>query len=165
MTIVVSRMNQKQKITEAIERSIPMLPSEAQAIIKSMLDPTNIAIVGGTLIAWSSSHFIGIGEIIDAILLTTGVIILGLSVFDGVGELFEFLNVVKRATTDNQLNTAARHFAKAVNILGISIISALLLRRNARPVLKRRSYRYRPMPKIGNPPLKTIITRPQRLFS
>jgi hypothetical protein len=80
--------------------------------------------------------------------------ILGFSVFNGVGELVDFMNAVKRATTDSQLNTAARHFAKAVNILGISIISAIFLRRNAGPVLKRRSFRYRPIPKISNPPLK-----------
>jgi hypothetical protein len=48
------------------------------------------------------------------------------------------------------------------DLRGGSIIFGKLLRR---PVLKRRSYRYRPMPKIGNPPLKTIITRPQRLSS
>ena len=90
--------------------------------------------------------------------------ILGLSVFGGgVGELLDFIDVAKRTTTDSQLNTAARHFAKAVNILGISIISALLLRRNARLALKRKFLRYKPMPKVGNPPLKTIITRPSRL--
>jgi len=156
-------MSNDKKLTLAIERSLPMMPSEAAEIVKSMLSPANIAIMLGTLVLWAASHFVGIGEIVDIILLATGVLILGFSVFDGAQELSSFTTTAINASDENQIDVAARHFAKAVDILGISIISAILLRRSARPVLKRGMPRYHPMPKLGEPPLKTIIKRPQSL--
>lgn len=167
MAVAINRMSQQEKIVEAINRSLPLLPAESQAIIKSILEPANIAIMVGTLVLWAGSHFIGIGEIVDVILLATGVLILGFSVFGGAGELSDFTTTALKASTDAQLNDAAQHFAKAVTILGISIISAILLRSSAKSVIARGTPRYKPMPRVGSPPssLKPRITRPFRLRS
>lgn len=163
MAEAIASLSNDKKLALAIERSLAMLPVEAAEIVKSMLSPTNIAIMLGTLVLWATSHFVGIGEIVDVILLAAGVLILGFSVFDGAEELTSFTTTAIRATNENQINDAARHFAKAVDILGISIISAILLRRSARPVLKRGMPRFHPMPKLGKPPIKTIIRRPHSL--
>lgn len=165
MTASINNMSQKDKLLEAITRSLPYLPAESQSLVKSMLEPTNVAILLSTLVIWAGSHFIGIGEIIDVILLATGVIILGFSVFDGASELSTFTTTASNATTDTQLTDAAQHFAKAVTILGVSVISAILLRGSAKPVATRGLPRYKSMPNVGKPPstVKPRITRPQRL--
>jgi hypothetical protein len=166
MAAAVQNMSQQEKIIEAINRSLPMLPSDAREIVKSMLEPATIAIMVGTLVVWAGSHFVGIGEIVDIILLVTGVIILGFSVFDGAAELSNFTTTAIGARSDAQLNEAAQHFSKAVNIQGISVISAILLRGSAKSVVARGTARYRPMPRLGNPPpagRAPTISRPHRL--
>jgi len=93
--------------------------------------------IAGTLVLWAGSHFIGVGEIVDAILLGVGVVFLGLSVFEGASELLDFANVALSANSSDQLDQAGRHFARAVTILGISTIQALLLRGQGRAVINR----------------------------
>ena len=51
-----------------------------------------MAIVAGTLTVWAGSHFFGVGEIVDIVLLGVGVAALGFAVFEGAGELYEFGN-------------------------------------------------------------------------
>ena len=87
-----------------------------------LLDPVVLATVAGVLATWVISHFIGIGEIVDAILLTAGVLAIGMSVFDGVSELFQFAKSALNASGESDLDTAARHFADAVAILGIQAV-------------------------------------------
>ena len=77
---------------------------------------------------WVGSHFIGIGEMIDIILLAVGVLAIGLAVFDGVGELAEFWRTTLGAQSDQDLDRASIYFANAVSILGIQAVLAVLFR-------------------------------------
>ena len=77
---------------------------------------------------WVGAHFIGIGEIIDILLLAAGVFAIGLAVFDGVGELAEFSTTALGAGSDQDLDRASIHFAHAVTILGIQAVLAVLFR-------------------------------------
>jgi hypothetical protein len=166
MATVVAHMSQNEKIMEAIRRSLPMLPADAREVVESMLEPVTFAIVAGTLVVWAGSHFVGIGEIVDVVLLATGVIILGFSVFEGASELCEFATTAIDAKSDIRLNEAARHFSKAVSILGISVVSAILLRGTAKSVVKRPAPRYNPMPRVGYPPpagMAPKVSRPYKL--
>lgn len=161
-------LSTQDKIAEAIRRSLPMLPSEARHQVEAMLTPTSLAIIAGTLIVWAGSHFFGVGEIVDIILLVVGFFAVGLSVISGAQELYRFATTAVNAQTESDLNQAARHFAAAVNILGIAVISAVLLRSSARSVAARGRPQVRPMPRVGTPPLPGVrptITRPFRLPS
>ena len=124
----VVSMSDGEKIGEAISRSLPLLGPEAREAAVKLLDPVVLATVAGVLAAWVVSHFIGIGEIIDAVLLAAGVLAIGMSVFDGVSELFQFARIALNASGESDLDTAARHFAEAVAILGIQAVLSLLLR-------------------------------------
>ena len=79
----VKTMSAQDKIGEAMRRSIPMLPAEAQEQVKAVLTPTALAIAAGTLIVWAGSQFFGVGEVVDVILLVVGVATIGLGVFGG----------------------------------------------------------------------------------
>jgi hypothetical protein len=65
-------LSAQDKIGKAIRRSLPMLPAEAQHLVQAMLSPESLAIVASTLIVWAGSHFFGVGEIADIILLGMG---------------------------------------------------------------------------------------------
>jgi hypothetical protein len=162
----VQSLSSQDKIGEAIQRSLPMLPGETQEQLRAMISPESLAIIAGTLIVWAGSHFFGVGEIVDIILLAVGFATLGLSVFSGAEELYNFATTAINAQTEADLDRAARHFASAVNILGISVLSAVLLRRSARTVAGRGRPQVRPMSNVGPPPApgkRPIITRPSSL--
>jgi hypothetical protein len=162
----VNQMTTADKLGEALRRSVPLLPAEAQEQIKAMLTPEALAVVVGTLIIWAGSHFFGVGEIVDVILLIGGVVFIGLGIFEGAEHLYDFVDIAINAKTDADLTRSAEHFAKAVNILGITVISALLLKKSARSVINRGRPRIYRMPNVGPVPRPgATITRPYRLPS
>lgn len=67
-------MSDSDKIGEAIRRSLPHIPSDARAVVSSLLQPQALGIIAGTLVLWAGSHAFGVGEIVDIILLGIGVI-------------------------------------------------------------------------------------------
>jgi hypothetical protein len=145
-------MSVKDRASEAMGRSIKLLPADAAAVIEAMLTPESLAIIATTLAVWAGSHFFGIGEIVDVILLVVGVVALGFSVFSGAQELYEFTGLVVNPKQDTDADAAARHFAKAVSLLGISAIQAILLRGAVRPIAARGRPQISPLPNVGKPP-------------
>jgi hypothetical protein len=57
----IARMSKIERIAEALRRSVPHLPAEGKAMVESMLDPTMLTVIGGTLLVWIGSHAFGIG--------------------------------------------------------------------------------------------------------
>jgi len=47
----IQRMSPKDKIGEAMRRSLPLLPANARGVVESMLTPASFALIAGTLIA------------------------------------------------------------------------------------------------------------------
>lgn len=148
----ILRMSSADKIAEAMHRSLPFVPASARSTVEAMLRPEALAIVVGTLAVWAGSHFIGIGEIVDVILLTVGVVTLGFAVFEGAEELCQFAKGAMAARTDAELDEAGRHFARAVTLLGISTIQAVLLRGQGRALLARGRPQVLPRINPGSPP-------------
>jgi hypothetical protein len=165
-TVQILQMSSADKIGEAIKRSMPLVPSDAREVLLTLIQPQTLGIIAVTLVAWAGSHFFGVGELVDIILLTVGVFALGFSVFEGAKELFEFSHGAIDAKTDSDLENAAKHFAKAVVILGISTIQAILLRGQAGAVVARGKPTIYPRVRVGAPPPsgnKLRLSRPDRI--
>jgi hypothetical protein len=124
----ISHWTFTQKLEEALKRSLPKLGPEARAQVAALLTKETLAVMAGVLTAWVLSHAVGIGEVIDIVIVAVGAIGLGWTVFQGVDELYEFAMGTYRANTVQDLDTAADHFARAVSILGIQAVLAVLLR-------------------------------------
>jgi hypothetical protein len=162
----VLRMSSKDRIAEALRRSLPFVPAAARSTVDAMLRPETLAIVAGTLAVWAGSHFFGVGEIVDILLLAVGVLALGFAVFEGADELYEFAKGALGARTERELDDAGRHFARAVVLLGISTIQAVLLRGQGRAVLGRGQPQIHPRVNPGAPPPagnRLHLWRPERL--
>jgi hypothetical protein len=162
----IMTMSTQDKVVEAIQRSMPLLPAEARYQVQALLSPEAIATMLATLLVWAGSHFFGVGEFIDIILLVAGFAILGRSAVEGGEALYNFAKISINARNDAELDKAAHYFARAVNILGIAIISALLLRSSAKSVLARGAPKVEPMPNVGTPPpvgKGRLISRPFKL--
>jgi hypothetical protein len=159
-------MSSSDKIAEAMRRSMPHLPLEALHVVEGMLRPESIAMISGTLAVWAGSHFFGVGEMVDIILLGVGTLALGFSMFEGAGELYEFCSGAVAANTSAQLDEAGRHFARAATILGISTVQAVLLRGQGRTLRARGRPRLYPREEVAAPPPagdQLRIARPRRL--
>ena len=99
-----------------------------------MLTPANLAILVATLALWAGSHLVGIGEIIDVLLLIVGAFTIGWSITDVASDVFTFTDRSLNGTTEQDLDRAAHTFSRAVALAGITVIMALLLRRSARQI-------------------------------
>jgi hypothetical protein len=148
----IARMSSTDKIGEAMQRSLPLIPADARAIVETMLKPQTLAIIAGTLVVWAGSHFFGVGEIVDIILLGVGVVALGFSVFEGADELLKFAKRAIDANADADFSQSGAHFARAITILGISTLQALLLRGQGSAIIARGKPTIYPRVRVGQPP-------------
>lgn len=148
----ITGMSDTDKIGETIRRALPHIPSDARAIVSSLLQPQTLAIIAGTLVVWAGSHALGVGEIVDIVLLGIGVVALGFAVFEGAAELYDFTVGAIGARSDADLEKAGRHFARAVTLLGVSTLQAILLRGQGRAIMARARPQIYPRPHIGLPP-------------
>jgi hypothetical protein len=149
-----------------MRRSLPLLPLEARSIVEGMLRPETIAVVTGTMSVWAGAHFFGVGEVVDIILLGVGVVALGFSVFEGTGDLYSFAVIALGAHSNAQLDEAGQRFARAVTILGVSAVQAVLLRGQGRAVYRRGRPKIYPRVEVDPPPAgpdKLRLSRPKKL--
>jgi hypothetical protein len=102
----------ERRLEESIRRALPRLGPEVQSQIHKILSPEALAIVATVLVAWVASHAIGVGEIIDIIIVVLGVFAIGLAVFEGLDHLYDFAATAYRAKSIQNLDQAADHFAR-----------------------------------------------------
>jgi hypothetical protein len=156
-----------ERIGEVIRRALPMLPGNVGQQFRQMLTPASLAIVSGTLVLWAGSHLVGIGEFVDILLVGVGVLTLGLSALDGVAEFRDFVHGALTASSDGQLDEAAHHLARAVIILGISVVMGALLHGQARAVARRGLPKLEPRILVNDPPAAGVnrlqLSRPSIL--
>lgn len=81
-----------------------------------------------------------------------GTIALGFSAFDGASELYDFAFAALNARSDTDFEQAGRHFARAVVVLGVSTIQAILLRGQGRTIVARGRPTIQPRIRLADPP-------------
>lgn len=148
----VAAMSKVEKAKSAVHRSLPLLPAEARGTVEAMLTPAALTIMAGTIAVWGGSHFFGVGEVVDAILAVVGAVTLGWAAFDGAGALISFGAEAYGARSDADLDRAARYFARAVTILGVAIVQAVLLHGQLRGFRARGQPRIYPRIRVNDPP-------------
>lgn len=96
-----------------------------------MVSPTSLAIMAGVVVVWGASQFFGVGEVADVILLVVGWAAIGAGAWSGGKELVDFAVKTAKANNDADLDEAADHLAKAITILGVQTVLALLMKKPA----------------------------------
>jgi hypothetical protein len=69
MAVNVATLSPSARLAEVPSRSKKNLGPDVGRAIDSLLSKTNLAILAGTLTIWAGSHFFGVGEIVDVLLL------------------------------------------------------------------------------------------------
>jgi hypothetical protein len=126
--MVVGQWSFEKRLEETLRRTLPRLGPEARAQLEGLINPTAIAVMAGCLLAWVVSHAFGLGEAIDIILVAVGALSIGLAIFAGIDHLYDVAAGVYRAKSTYDLDRAADHLAKAIGILGVQAVLAVLFR-------------------------------------
>ena len=118
MATLVASWSVQQRLAEVIYRAAKLLAPDMGNLLLTLVSPTNLAIMSGTLVIWAGSHLFGIGEIVDVILLTVGAFTIGWSVGDVGKLLLTFANKTINGNRDSDLDEAASALSRAVNLAG-----------------------------------------------
>lgn len=147
MSLVAPR-SFENKLEAVFKRTLPKLGPEAREALAAIITPEALKTIAVVLAAWVLSHAFGVGEAIDIILAIVGIAAIGLSIFAGLEHIYEFASRTYKANSEQELDIAAEHLAKAIAILGITAVLAVLFR--GRPTTGRGS-----KINIGAPPPRT----------
>jgi hypothetical protein len=120
------------RLREVFIRTLPKLEPEAASQLAELITPQSLSIIGGVLAIWVVGHAFGYGEAIDIVLGAAGLAAVGVSAFAGLDELYLFARQTYSADGEAAFDQAADHLAKAISILGIQTVLALLLRGRSR---------------------------------
>lgn len=123
----VAPLSTQDKLQEAIRRALPLMPSETSRQVQAMFTPQAVAIMAGLAGLWVASQFAVVGVIADLALVITGGILLGAAAWDMGTHLAEFLTTATGAQSEAELDEAARHFAAAITLAGVSVVGSILL--------------------------------------
>src|SRR5690242_11816331 len=100
----VARMSTEEKLREAILRSQPHMPAEVWESVKELLSPQSLRIMAAVTLAWAVSHFFGVGEIADVVLLAAGALVMGASIGKLAADSLAFAKLVRGAETEQDLD-------------------------------------------------------------
>lgn len=124
----VSGMSPQDRFVEVLRRTIPLLPGEVQQEFAALLSPSNLILIAATLAAWAGSHYLGVGFVVDGLLLLGGALFLGYQVITAAVDFCNAVYLTASATTSAELDRAAQLFANFVAVVGVAAFSALVLK-------------------------------------
>ncbi|MCG8597896.1 MAG: hypothetical protein MI785_26510 [Kiloniellales bacterium] len=122
----VSSWSLEQRIERVLRLTQDKLPGHMRAEFAALISPEAIAITIGIIAVWAASHGTPVGPAVDILLLLIGIVALGWGVFEAASALYDFIAAVVGASSERDLDRAARHLARAVALLGVAAFAALL---------------------------------------
>jgi hypothetical protein len=130
MAASVASLSTTDKIQQVFSRVGKYAGDDVQQVLSSLITPTSLGIIAGTMAVWGVAQFFGVGEIVDIIMLAVGVAVLGKNAIDFAQDLAEACTKTLRARTDDDLEMAAQYLGKAIVEAGVEVVLALLLRKD-----------------------------------
>lgn len=128
-TISFHQLSKEKRLELVFRKAAKLLPADVGNQLLAFITPAALATMTAILIAWVGSHFFGVGEIADIVLLVVGWAAVGGVAWDAGDHLIDFIKKTHNARSDAELDEAARHLAKAITLLGVQLVLALLLKK------------------------------------
>ena len=100
--------------------------------MSELMTPVNLALAAGSLSILVGVQFVPVGWVADLVMVgmaSTVVLALGADAVEVAQELFFFTRTVVGAQNEIQLRSSSHHLARAIAILGIDGIVAILLKK------------------------------------
>jgi hypothetical protein len=122
----VDEWSMEERFKYVVTHTLGHLKPEFRAQFAALLTPMNLGIMVGSLVVWAAGHFFGVSEIADAFLLGFGLVFLGKAAIDAARLLKNVIEITCSASTEAELEDAAKDLAEAVAIIGVMTFFALL---------------------------------------
>jgi len=134
-SIPVERMETSEKLCRSFSRALLQLPAATAQEASVLLSPENLALMTTMMAAWVGSQGVPIvGQVVDAALLSLGVIMVAAQSAELAQSLWNYANRTHRSRSHADLDEAARHLARAVAIGGVNVVAFILTKRVVRRI-------------------------------
>jgi hypothetical protein len=137
-----------RKLLEAARRAGPLLPEDMREEFAGLFSPEALATTAAALGVLIAAQAVGVGEVADAALLLIGLKVLGLQALEVGKDLADYATVAARARSDADLQQAAGHLARAVAVLGVTAVFALLMKKAGKAFKRLRRGRVPQRPEV-----------------
>jgi len=126
----VQTMPPEDRLVEVLHRTMQgsHLSNEAKQHLERVLGPEAIAATVAVLAVWTGSQAVGVGFLVDMLILAVGVFSVGTVAIEGVRKLAEFLDLTRNARDSSDLDKASMIFASAIALLGVATFMRLITR-------------------------------------
>lgn len=125
----VSSMDSQARLKTTITKAAALLPYDVGQQLLALVTPQALATMAGVIVLWAGSHFFGIDELADVILLVVGWVAIGGVAVEAGKKLYDFAVKTNNAKVESDLDTAAQDLADAITLIGVNTVLALLLRK------------------------------------
>ena len=130
----VGKLSFEQKLGEVLNKTADKVGPEVGAQLRALVEPKSLGVMAGVLVVWVVGHGLGYGEAVDLVIGIVGYAALGWGIFTGLDEVYEFAKTTYYAHSGGDIDAAADHLAKAISILGVQAVLAILF--HGRPKTK-----------------------------
>jgi len=144
----IATMDLQARLEASITKAASLLPEDIGKQLLVLISPTSLATMAATVVLWAGSHFIGIGEIADIILLVVGWAAVGGVAVEAGSKLCDFATKTYNAHDEADLDDAASDLAQAITLIGINTVMALMLKKGPRDTF-RTTYRNSNVPRYS----------------
>lgn len=134
--VILSKFTTEQRLKLVMQKTAALLPSEVGQQLLAILGPGSLATIALTLFIWAGSHFFGAGELADLVLLSVGYAALGGVALQAGQQLFQVIEKILNGKTQADLDEAAHQLAKAISLIGVQAVLAVLLRQKPSDIFK-----------------------------
>ncbi|WP_257461053.1 restriction endonuclease fold toxin-2 domain-containing protein [Archangium lipolyticum] len=128
----VIQMEGPEKLCRSFVRALGKLPVEATREVQALLTPESLAAMSTLTAAWLGAQGVPIvGQVVDAALLSLGVIALTAQAGMIADALWTYANRASGARSDADLDAAATHLARAMATAGVTVVTIILTKKIA----------------------------------
>lgn len=142
----VASMDLQARLEVVFRKAAALLPADVGRRLLALISPAALTTMAAVVAIWAGSHFFGVGEIADVILLVVGWAAIGGGAIDAGKKLFAFALKTANARMEKDLDLAAQDLVAAIGILGVDVALALLMRRKPGDTFKTDLNPAKPMP-------------------
>lgn len=117
-----------QRLEIVFRKVAALLPQDVGQRLLAAMTPEALATVGAVVALWAVSHFVGVGQMADVIMLAAGLVTLGAEAIEASKRLIDFGIKTHGARSEADLDAAARDLSAAMAIIGVDAVLAMLFR-------------------------------------
>lgn len=126
--VPVKQMSADDRLAEALRRAGERLPGDLRRALDGLLSPESIAIFVGILLVWALSHLTPWGYVADAALMIWGWANIGWDFGAALAHFISFVAKALTASTEEDLDDAAKEFSDFVLKVGAAAAQLILMR-------------------------------------